>query len=94
MRYWLQGLVGGPDKFEPFLKDYLQHFKFQTLTTDDFKSYFLNHFQDTPAVKDIDWQTWLYAPGGLFSWLTMTLLFFSSLQNNLPGVSRGMYTHR
>lgn len=58
-----QGLVGGAAKFEPFLKAYLQNFKFQTLTTDDFKSYFCTYFKDTKAVQDIDWQTWLYAPG-------------------------------
>ena len=59
----MQGLVGGANKFEPFLKAYLQNFKFQTLTTDDFKAYFCDYFKGTKALQDIDWQTWLYAPG-------------------------------
>ena len=59
----LQGLVGGAKPFEAFLKQYLQHFKFKTLTTNDFKDYFCNHFQNVEAIQQIDWQTWLYSPG-------------------------------
>ncbi len=59
----LQGLVGGSKPFEAFLKAYLQHFKFKTLTTTDFKDYFCNYFKDTQAIQQIDWQTWLYSPG-------------------------------
>lgn len=61
--YYLQELVGGAAKFEPFIKDYLKHFRFQAITTQDFKDYFLNYFKDCEAIKQIDWQTWLYAPG-------------------------------
>ncbi len=59
----MQGLVGGSQPFEAFLKTYLQHFKFKTLTTTDFKNYFCDHFKDTKAIQQIDWQTWLYSPG-------------------------------
>lgn len=60
-----QGLVGGSKPFEAFLKTYLQHFKFKTLTTTDFQEFFCEYFQDTAAVQQIDWQTWLYSPGTL-----------------------------
>lgn len=56
-------MVGGSGVFEPFLKAYLENFKFKVVTTDDFKAFFLNYFKDTAAVSEIDWQTWLYAPG-------------------------------
>lgn len=59
----VQGLVGGSKPFEAFLKTYLQHFKFKTLTTTDFKNYFCDYFKDTEAIQQIDWQTWLYSPG-------------------------------
>ena len=59
----MQGLVGGSQPFEAFLKTYLQHFKFKTLTTTDFKDYFCNYFKESEAIQQIDWQTWLYSPG-------------------------------
>ncbi|DBB10759.1 hypothetical protein WJX82_009512 [Trebouxia sp. C0006] len=61
--YYLQGVVGGSQPFEAFLKTYLQHFKFKTLTTTDFKNFFCDYFKDTEAIQQIDWQTWLYSPG-------------------------------
>ena len=61
----VQGLVGGSKPFEAFLKAYLQHFKFRTLTTADFKQFFCDYFKDTDAIQQIDWQTWLYSPGTL-----------------------------
>lgn len=61
--YYLQGLVGGSKPFEAFLKTYLQHFKFKTLTTTDFQEFFCDYFKDTTAIQQIDWQTWLYSPG-------------------------------
>lgn len=59
----MQTLVGGPEPFEKFLKAYLQRFKFKSLTTDDFRAFFCDYFKDVPAIGDIDWDTWLYAPG-------------------------------
>ncbi|KAI8469949.1 MAG: hypothetical protein J3K34DRAFT_454135 [Monoraphidium minutum] len=61
--YYLQQLVGGPPAFEPFVKDYLKHFSFKTLTSGDFRSFFTDYFKDTPAIAGIDWDTWLHAPG-------------------------------
>ena len=57
--------MGGSKPFEAFLKSYLQHFKFRTLTTADFKQFFCDYFKDKDALQQIDWQTWLYSPGTL-----------------------------
>lgn len=61
--YYLQELVGGQDQFLPFLRAYLQRFRFSTLDSLQFKSFFLQHFAALDAVKQIDWDTWFYAPG-------------------------------
>jgi hypothetical protein len=44
--YYLQQLVGGPPAFEPFMRTYLQHFAYKTVTSDQFKAYFLDYFKD------------------------------------------------
>jgi len=61
--YHLQELVGGEEKFDPFLRAYLTLFKFKTVTSDGFKEFFLTHFKDVDAVKSIDWEAWFYQPG-------------------------------
>ena len=60
--YYLQGLVGGPDKFEPFIKHYFDTFKLRTVTSVEFKSCFLEFFK-ADKVATVDWDTWLYSPG-------------------------------
>merc|ERR1719233_2647114 len=61
--WYLEELVGGPEKFEPFLKNYYEHFKYKSITTDQFKSFFLTYFSSNPSTSSIDWDTWLYSPG-------------------------------
>ena len=61
--WYLEELVGGAEKFEPFLKAYFKKFVYKSLDTDEFKTYFLAYFTDTDAVSSIDWNTWLYKPG-------------------------------
>eukprot|EP00775_Hariotina_reticulata_P009872 gene9872-10030_t len=61
--YYLQDLVGGADACEPFMRSYLSTFAFKTVSSDQFKEYFLAFFKDNPAVAAIDWDTWFYAPG-------------------------------
>ncbi|KAK9817160.1 hypothetical protein WJX72_010543 [[Myrmecia] bisecta] len=69
LMHYLQELVGGVDSFIPFLKAYLAHFALGSVTTADFKQFFLDFFarqadpQIDAALKQIDWQTWLHAPG-------------------------------
>jgi len=65
--WYLEDLVGGPENFEPFLKSYLEKFKYQSIDTCQFKEYFLDYFKH-PYFKDldlsnIDWETWFHAPG-------------------------------
>ena len=59
----LQELVGGPEAFDRFLKAYIEAKRFHVHTSDDMKAFFCDFFADVPAIKQIDWQAWLYAPG-------------------------------
>lgn len=64
LRY-LEDLFGGPSEFEPFLKSYLNHFKYQSLLTQDFKEYLYQYFKDKKedALSKIDWDAWLFSEG-------------------------------
>lgn len=64
LRY-IEDLVGGPSVFEPFLKFYLNKFKFQSIVTDDFKKTLYDFFKDTHmnALEQIDWTLWLTQEG-------------------------------
>lgn len=61
--YYLQQLVGGAQVFEPFLRAYLQEFKFKGVNSLQFKQFFLQHFSGNSAIDGIAWDTWFYAPG-------------------------------
>lgn len=50
-------------EFEPFLKQYLDNFKYRSIETEDFKQAFLKYFDSKESIKQIDWQTWLYGVG-------------------------------
>lgn len=58
----LERRVGTP-AFEDFFQAYIKNFKSKTLTTEDFKAFFLDHFKGVDAIKDVDWDAWLYTPG-------------------------------
>lgn len=62
LRY-LENVVGGPNVFEPFLRDYFEAFKFKSIETKDFQNFFQEYFNDNPDIESIDWQKWLYSPG-------------------------------
>ncbi|KAJ8963063.1 hypothetical protein NQ318_018527 [Aromia moschata] len=62
LRY-LEMTVGGPDVFEPFLRKYFDTFKYKSIETKDFQAFFDSYFSENPAIKSIDWQTWLHSPG-------------------------------
>eukprot|EP00977_Amphora_coffeiformis_P010173 scaffold2363_cov159-Amphora_coffeaeformis.AAC.35 len=53
----------GKEKFEKFFQAYIAKFASKTLTTEDFRDFFMDHFKGNKAVKEIDWNTWLYSPG-------------------------------
>ncbi|KAG5898655.1 hypothetical protein JTB14_005414 [Gonioctena quinquepunctata] len=62
LRY-LESTVGGPEKFEPFLRNYFETFKFKSIETSDFKDFFEQSFSDIPEITSIDWDTWLHSAG-------------------------------
>lgn len=64
LRY-LEDLLGGPSVFEPFLKFYLNKYKFQSITTKDFSETLYNYFKDSKSaqLEKIDWDVWLYSEG-------------------------------
>ncbi|KXZ45002.1 hypothetical protein GPECTOR_59g609 [Gonium pectorale] len=56
-------LVGGPAAFDPFLAAYIAAHRHRTLTSDQFRDFFLDYFKDVPASRSVDWDAWLHAPG-------------------------------
>ena len=67
--YEIQRVVGGAKVFEPFMAAYFTHFRFKSLTTDDFKAFLYRWFTQTfgqmmkEKLDEIDWKTWLYGQG-------------------------------
>jgi len=61
--WYLEQLVGGGETFEPFLRSYYDKFKYKSITSDMFKSYFLEYFSGVEAVKEVDWETWFFSTG-------------------------------
>lgn len=50
--------------FLGFLKAYVEKFSYQSVTTDDWKSFLYAHFKDkVDLLNQVDWNAWLYAPG-------------------------------
>ncbi|XP_056638114.1 leukotriene A-4 hydrolase [Diorhabda sublineata] len=62
LRY-LESSVGGPEKFEPFLRAYFETFKYKSIETSDFQQFFESYFSTEESIKNIPWQKWLHTPG-------------------------------
>ncbi|KAJ8717347.1 hypothetical protein PYW08_005746 [Mythimna loreyi] len=62
LRY-LEDQVGGPEVFDDFLRAYLTHYRKKSLDTEQFKRFLLNYFKDNAALKEVDWDSWLYKSG-------------------------------
>jgi len=66
LRY-IEDLLGGSEVFEPFLKFYLDKYKYKSVITDDFKLTLYEYFRDrkdqADALTAIDWDLWLYGEG-------------------------------
>jgi len=58
----LEGIVGR-ERFEAYLREHVKRFSGGCLTQDDFRDFFLQHFKDEPAVKQVDWEKWFYGCG-------------------------------
>jgi hypothetical protein len=50
-------------EFSTFAKAYLSQFGRSTISSTQFKDYFVDFFKAKDAVMSIEWDTWLYAPG-------------------------------
>jgi len=64
--YMLEGLLGGPEVFEPFLRAYIENFKYQSITTQQWKDFLFQHFSspsDQTKLNSVDWETWFYGTG-------------------------------
>ena len=44
--FYLEQKLGGPDVFEPFLRAYIDKFKYKSITTDDWKAFLYEFFND------------------------------------------------
>lgn len=53
----------GRAKFDAFLRDYFNHFAFQSITTADFEAYLREHLFEKGVVEPIDIPLWLHRPG-------------------------------
>jgi leukotriene-A4 hydrolase len=63
LRY-LEGLVGGPEAFAPFVIAYVAEFAYKTLTSDDFRQFFTNYWNNKGVdTSMVDWETWYTAVG-------------------------------
>lgn len=62
--FYIESLVGGANVFNPFLRSYIDHFKYKSLVTEDFKNYLIKYFEGkTTRLNEIDWEAWLHTPG-------------------------------
>lgn len=54
----------GKVAFESFFQTYIEHYANQTLTSEDFKGFFLNHFRkQKTSLDDFDWDAWFHDTG-------------------------------
>ncbi|GMH71266.1 hypothetical protein TrST_g3316 [Triparma strigata] len=58
----LERIVGTP-AFEDFAKAYLKRFKFVTVTSQEFKTYFESYFAGQEKIAGFDWDRWFHLPG-------------------------------
>ncbi|XP_037041873.1 leukotriene A-4 hydrolase isoform X2 [Bradysia coprophila] len=64
LRY-LEDLLGGPTSFEPFLRHYFNKYKYQSITSDDFKATLYEYYREKyeKELEQVDWDTWFYGEG-------------------------------
>jgi leukotriene-A4 hydrolase len=60
--YALEQRVGS-EAFETFFKAYVAKFSNKTVTSDEFRDYFLQYFKGNAAAESVDWESWYHAPG-------------------------------
>lgn len=60
--YALEKRVGTPE-FEAFFQAYIKAFANKTVTSDEFRAFFEEHFAASEAIADFDWDAWYHQPG-------------------------------
>ncbi|DAZ92720.1 TPA: hypothetical protein N0F65_001777, partial [Lagenidium giganteum] len=64
---YLKDVVGGHEVFDKFAKAYIRNFRYKTLTSEDFKQFFIHYFTEidnkSEEIKEVDWHTWYHTPG-------------------------------
>ncbi|CAG2227039.1 LTA4H [Mytilus edulis] len=62
--YHLETILGGPDEFEPFLKAYIEKFKYKSIDSTQWKDFLFSFFQSkVDVLNKVDWDTWFSAVG-------------------------------
>lgn len=64
--FYLESLLGGPTVMDPFLKAYVNNFKYKSFDTEEWKEFFLAYFHKEVAeglLEEVDWEAWLYKEG-------------------------------
>lgn len=62
--YYLENMVGGKAKFDPFIKHYFTTWRYKALDSEQFKSTFTEFYKDDKQVlESIDWDRWLHGQG-------------------------------
>ncbi|CAL8136197.1 unnamed protein product [Orchesella dallaii] len=60
--YYLEKTVGGPSKYEPFLREYVKKYRHKSIESNQFKEDVISYFPQE-KLKGIDWDTWFHGPG-------------------------------
>ncbi|TKR80496.1 hypothetical protein L596_014563 [Steinernema carpocapsae] len=61
---YIEQQIGSNERFEEFLRAYLQKFKYQSISTQDWRDFLYEFFADEKEILDkIDFETWLRQPG-------------------------------
>ncbi|XP_064400274.1 leukotriene A-4 hydrolase-like [Halichondria panicea] len=64
--FYLETLLGGPGSLDGFLRSYVNKYKFLTITSVEWKQYFLEYFKkqvDEGVFDSVEWDKWFYDPG-------------------------------
>ncbi|GMR45560.1 hypothetical protein PMAYCL1PPCAC_15755, partial [Pristionchus mayeri] len=62
--FTLEQRLGGPEIFEPYVRDYFKHFSHKSINTDQWIEHLYNYFADQKEILDsIDFPSWLLNSG-------------------------------
>jgi leukotriene-A4 hydrolase len=53
----------GKESFERFFQAYVMEFSYQTVSSEEFRTFFLSYFRGNDSVQDVPWDAWLYGTG-------------------------------